>query len=243
MGLQAHPRLVRAHSVGAWLRGAADDLLDLTLDRRCAVCGRSDAAVCAGCRATWGRPFDVAGRVPGSRVVAATSYDRAGSAIVAFKERGRLGLLPVLAAALADATRCAVGPVGRSDQLVLVPVPTVPARARARGLDHTRALAARAARRLAAGDRRAVVASVVGHVRAVADQAELGRGRRWDNVAASMVARAPRRPFRGPVVVVDDVVTTGATAAEVVRALTLAGWRVDAVAVVAAAASGSRPRG
>ncbi len=177
-------------------------------------------------------------------MLAATSYDAAGAAIVAFKERGRLGLLPLLADTLAQTVTIAAlvssAPAPAGSVITLVPVPTAPAKARARGLDHTRALADHAARIIATTGRsdgvgvQVRVVPALRHRRAVADQADLDRFGRWRNVAGSMTARVGGAAVDGPVVVVDDVVTTGATAAEARRALVEAGWPVAAVAVIAA---------
>jgi predicted amidophosphoribosyltransferase len=223
-----------------WWRDAVDELLDLALDRRCACCGRPHASVCPACRNRWGQPFEVAHPAGEVTVVAATSYAAAGAAILAFKERGRLGLLPLLAGCLAQTVLSAVSDSDRDPRagpaITVVPVPTLPAKARARGLDHTRALAEHAARIIATThpDKAVRVVRALRHHRAVADQADLDRGGRWRNVAGSMTARVGGAGVDGPVVVVDDVVTTGATAAEARRALVAAGWSVSAVAVIAA---------
>jgi predicted amidophosphoribosyltransferase len=221
-------------------------LLDLLLPVSCAGCGVGGAVVCDRCR-SWlvGRVArrDPSPAPPGLPPVhAAARYaDPVRALVVRHKERAAFGLTAVLAAALADAVVAAVG--ASSSQVragprpvLLVPVPSQRATARSRGHDAT----GRLARRAAWSSRRrgvpAVAAPVLTHRRSVADQAGLGAAERHANLAGALtvpVTAAPRVAGRA-VVVVDDVVTTGATAAEASRALRAAGAIVLGVAVVAA---------
>lgn len=72
------------------------------------------------------------------------------------------------------------------------------------------------------------------HRRRVADQAGLSASDRAANLSGAMRARFDLSGRR--VIVLDDVITTGATLAEAARALREAGAEVSAAAVVAATA-------
>ena len=183
-------------------------------------------------------------------------------AVTAYKDEGRRDLRDDLArllgAALAAATddpalrrRLASG-----EEVLVVPVPASRASRRRRGDDPVGGLARSATaavnrsahrggapeRSLPLADRAGgglVVAPALVHTRAVADQAHLDRAARAANLAGAMVVAAGwRRVVDGAVcVVVDDVVTTGATLAEATRALHDAGARH-----VVAAACATTPR-
>jgi predicted amidophosphoribosyltransferase len=102
---------------------------------------------------------------------------------------------------------------------------------RARGHDPTLRLAAAAARALDVH-----VARAVRHARAVADQHALGSAERQANLAGALVVpdRSRRAVAGRRVLLVDDLVTTGATLAEAARALDAAGAVVVGAAVVGA---------
>jgi predicted amidophosphoribosyltransferase len=222
-------------------------LLDLLLPRSCAGCGRvltgaaARALLCAACSAVLAAaPVRAlpAPPPPGlPRVWTVAAYDSpVREVVVAHKERGRPGLSAPLAAALARAAAPA-----RPEALVWVP--SRRAAVRARGYDHARRLAVRAARLLGVP---AVPALVV--ARGLADQAGLSAPQRAANLAGAFAAD-PRRvaALAGRrVVVVDDVMTTGVSIAEAARALRAAGVQVAGAAVVAAgvrrAAPGTTPR-
>ncbi|QNN53611.1 ComF family protein [Nocardioides mesophilus] len=125
--------------------------------------------------------------------------------------------------------------------VLLVPVPSRRAAVRARGHDPLLRLTRRAASRLRAGGAAVRVARPLRPARRVADQAGLGAADRAANLRGALRAVGPPRGRPCPVVVVDDVLTTGATAREAQRALEEAGWTVLGVAVVAATRRRTRP--
>jgi predicted amidophosphoribosyltransferase len=220
-------------------------LFDLLLPTRCAGCGEGRAQLCARCRAA------LAGAAPGAAdprprpaglppVHAAVPY--AGPVrglLIAHKERGALGLAGPLGGALAAAVRTAVGtPPPGAGPVLLVPVPSARAAVRARGHDPTLRLARAAARALRRGGLPARALPVLRQVRRVRDQAGLGAAERRRNLHGAL-GLAPGRAGRlagRPVVLVDDLLTTGASLADAARALREAGCPARAAATVAATA-------
>lgn len=218
---------------------------DLILPRVCAGCGRSGPAVCAHCRrelsdlalATTGlvAPHPLPPGWPGCH--GTVRYDGVAARLArAFKDEDRRDLADVLARLLADAIRrTVVGGSGGHGLLggpvVIVPVPSSPAAVRRRGDRPMLLLARRAARLLGPA---AVVESGLRVRRGTADQAGLDRAARLVNLDGAMTVHRPRRVRGRHIVLVDDVLTSGATLSEGRRALLAAGAsRVDlAVAMV-----------
>ncbi|WP_254897785.1 ComF family protein [Kitasatospora sp. NA04385] len=121
--------------------------------------------------------------------------------------------------------------------LLLVPVPS--ARAATGPAATTRRCGWRAAaRELRRGGVATLVAPVLRHSRPVADQAGLGAAERHRNLdgALAVPARLAARLAGHRLVLVDDLVTTGASLAEAARALRAAGCPPRAAATVAATA-------
>lgn len=107
---------------------------------------------------------------------------------------------------------------------VLVPVPLAPSRTRERGFNQ----AALLAEHLAEAGGNPVRELLTRREHGVA-QARLGREERQTNVAGAFVAEARPRGREQVALLVDDVVTTGATAAACRAALRATGWRCPGV--------------
>ena len=203
------PRVVRA---------AFADALTLVLPVDCAGCDAPDTALCDSCRAAL-MPRVRRREVGGIAVWSGLAFEGAAARVIrALKQESRTGLAAVLAPALAEAVAAA----GEGGPVVVVPIPTSAAAYRRRGYRVPELLARRAGLR---------VERPLGSGRRTADQRGLARGERRRNVAGSFVVVRPVADRR--IVVVDDVVTTGATLVEAVRVLRAAGAEVVGCATVA----------
>ncbi|MGW0044078.1 ComF family protein [Rhodococcus sp. NPDC003348] len=216
-------------------------LLDLVLPRECGGCGAAGTLWCPRCSTLLsGEPVAVTPRVdPGVPVWALGSHSGPRrAAVIAAKERGRRDLARPLGAGLAAAVRRlrACGEIDPPElaSLVLVPAPSRPRAARARGGDPVHAAARAAAAALAPEAVR--VDRSLKFSAGVRDSVGLSARERVENLAGRIrVAPTPAIGRSDCVLLIDDVLTTGATAAESVRALTAGGVRVDAALVITAA--------
>lgn len=241
-------------------------LLDLVLPRGCGCCRAPGATICTRCRRQLhAGPFRIAPRVdPGVPCWTLGDYTGARrAAVVAIKERGRRDLCRPVGAGLAEAIgRLRV--VGELDDdlispLVIVPAPMRAAAARRRGGDPVLAICRAAAAQLDRPPRYRVgrrggpteVAPILALDRGARDSVGLSAAQRRANLAGRLRLRpdvtiraiegaaARSRSGAPTVVLIDDVLTTGATATESVALMHNSGLSVDAVLVVT---SGARRR-
>ncbi|HYO42193.1 MAG TPA: ComF family protein [Candidatus Limnocylindrales bacterium] len=211
-------------------------LLDLALPAVCAGCGIEGDAICATCLPSVatrvalppGTPLGLAEGPPDPLLQLEWCSPFAGTtrrALHALKYAGERRLAVPLGAAVAERWRRA----GAGGDL-LVPVPVHEGRRRERGYDQAALIAEVAAGRLGLPWRAVLV-----RTRATTAQYRLDRRNRAANVAdAFTVATGARGVVAGRwIVLVDDVVTTGATLCASARALLDAGASAVSAVTVA----------
>ncbi|MGW4205712.1 ComF family protein [Streptomyces sp. NPDC004726] len=225
------------------------EICGLVLPAACGGCGAPRTPLCEKCAhelygsaARRTRPVPEPAGLPA--VHAAAPYaDAVRAVLLAHKERGALGLARPLGVALAGAVRAAVPPVGRAaGPLLLVPVPSARRVVRARGHDAARRIALAAAGELRRTGTEARALPVLRQWREVVDQSGLTARERTENLAGALraVAGADRLLESGRVVLVDDLMTTGASLAEAARAVREAGPWTRAARPTGPAASRAR---
>jgi predicted amidophosphoribosyltransferase len=227
--------------------GVRDAFVDLVLGSVCAGCGEPGPAVCSDCRdglrnaipvEAWPDPVPIG--LP--RPMAATQYGGVvRKLILAHKEEAQYALARPLGELLALAVRSAM--TGRAAWIA--PVPSAAGTVRRRGHDPLRRVARLAVKELRGQGYDVRLADALVVVRRPADQAGLTAGERAANLAGAFGVRSrwAERLTDQPILLVDDVLTTGSTLAEAARALAEHRIPVPGCAVVAAtgrtAASGS----
>lgn len=197
-----------------------DELLDLLLPVRCLRCAKPPSVLCGNCGAVIAGPGGqvTRGSLQGWSVAA---YDAEIAALINhFKENGVTALAKYFGAAMANNIAANV-----SEADYLVAPPSRPQASIRRGYQPAALLAKALAKQLRAHGRPVrIINNALALGVDIADQSGLGAQARFANLAGTMRVRVP--VIGKSVILVDDIVTTGATLLECKRALESAGATV-----------------
>jgi len=178
----------------------------------CAGCGASGSGLCPACSTT-AHPAAIV--LDDLAIDAAGDYEGALREAILGLKRGERAYLDPLAALVAPLV---------APGTILVPAPTSRRRAAERGFDQARELAQRVAR---------LRSGTVTDVLLKRGGAQHGRGRTERLTAHGRFALRPGVALPPRVLLLDDVLTTGATLHDAAATLAAAGCRVDGAVVVA----------
>ncbi|MFL6099380.1 MAG: ComF family protein [Actinomycetales bacterium] len=216
-------------------------VLDLVWPLACGGCERPGARWCRDCAALLGGPAAPARPTPSPPglppVWAVTAYDGpVRRAVISWKDEGRHDLTGPFAAGLRSSLTAALEHHRPATPIWVVPMPSRGRARRDRGADPVRELAQRAVASVRRAGWELRVVPALRHRRAVADQSGLDAAGRAANLAGALEVRPTLRDRAAGAacVLVDDVVTTGATLAEGAAALRRVGADPAGAAVLAA---------
>jgi len=198
----------------------AFSLLDLIFPSRCAICDGSGKDLCDDCRKLiWIEPSEfLLSDLP---VFTVTKYtDETSKLLVALKEKGQSALVSELAAMLEPIL---LNIPHSESPVFLVPAPSRPGNFAKRGYQPMLLLAQAISKR----NPKLKVLNALSFSRDVKDQVGLTADERIANLSLSM--RLNQQVAGKICYLVDDVVTTGATALEAARVLRIGGATVPAV--------------
>lgn len=214
---------------------AMRELMFLILPRGCAGCDAPDEVLCPSCRTLFSQTMrrSVPGTADGRGYACARYRGVVRHAILSWKDHGDAECDEAFAVALADLL-VRIGAVSAGEPVTLVPAPSSRSSMIRRGRWHMRDLAVRTARVLARREFAASVMPVLRTARVSSKSVEAANAaQRSARISGNIVVSDIPRCRGRRVVIVDDIMTTGATMRQCVLALTDAGARVDTVVALA----------
>ncbi len=194
------------------MRNFFNPLLDLIYPKRCPGCHLPSISICDLCKSFWQKPpIRIKLSQSNISVISVADYRKeVRSVLLAYKENGEREAGKVLTEALIKAR------LGFSNYsfCTFVPIPSNPKSVRRRGRDFMLDLCNKVANQ--SGDE---VISILEVNRDVRDQTKLDEKQRSQNLVGAFDCTSKYLGLAAPVILVDDLLTTGASMREAQRAL------------------------
>lgn len=205
------------------------ELSSLLFPTRCFGCRDLGFAICSDCRKLW-NPHIYRNKFPDLAVFSSVKYSPVAKNIILAAKEGNVNSADLL---ISDALKNSLKYLFESYQIsALVPIPSQRTAIRRRGRDFLSEIAHDLGKFYGVA-----VLNLLEHNRRVSDQSRLGISERHKNLnrALSINQRFSGNYPAQEVVILDDLLTTGATLSEARRCLQQAGFNVQAAATACVA--------
>ena len=200
------------------------ELSELIFPSRCISCATLGLSLCSQCRRFW-NPHIYKTQLKNLLVVSSVPYSDVAQKVILSAKESQIKKADEL---VSSAISHSVGNVLRNQRCdVLVPIQSRPSAVRKRGRRFISEVSRDASLKF-----ELPIHDLLLHTRTVKDQSGLHLRERWNNLEGALVVRSRQRAD-GKALLIDDLVTTGATLSETARALRYAG--IEVIGAVTAA--------
>jgi predicted amidophosphoribosyltransferase len=193
-------------------------LKELVFTKACFSCAELQFWLCPACLAGWNTSIKKSS-IEGKPIYFKSDYtSKTASVILAAKEVNDLNAIALLASSISDAIVFSILDLKINGVITLITIPSSPSAIRKRGRDHINVLAEYVQRDLQEKSVTANYAPILFQKKSMKDQSQLSSQQRMDNTKGKFAVKSCEFP-QGAVYLIDDLITTGASMLEGVRAL------------------------
>jgi len=211
-------------------------LLQLIYPPNCLICLAAGSAICFRCKSGWQQDVKV-GQVAKTSLYFTNFYNpEVAKIILSAKENGNHIAKDLLASSIVKSLRKAIIDLNLVSEIALVGIPSSLASIRKRGRDHIDDLANEVVKISKTYGISVINLSILSLSKKVKDQSNLNKLQRMHNMSGAYLANCPESTFKN-LIIIDDLITTGASIQEGIRALSVINLRP--VAIITACAVGA----
>jgi predicted amidophosphoribosyltransferase len=210
-------------------------LKELVFSKACISCSVPQFWLCPSCLAGWNTNLKKSS-IDGKPIYFKSDYNsKTASVILAAKEGNDLNAIALLASAISQSIVFSTLDLRVNGIITLITIPSSTSAIRRRGRDHINILAQHVLKNLEEKSITAYYAPILFQKKSTKDQSQLSSRQRMENTKGKFVVKSCEIP-QGAVYLIDDLITTGASMLEGVRALSEA--KITIAAGVTACAVG-----
>ena len=202
----------------------------------CLVCQKSHHLICPSCISTWQQPIKT-GQIKNIPIYFSAYYNNESAKIIlSAKENGNIVASQILANAISNTIGKVIYDFNLQERITLTTIPSRKFAIRKRGKDHINELAADVISLAKAEGIDISQLNLIKINKNLQDQSKLNKAERAANLSGAYLAVSPESAPKN-LIIIDDLITTGASVQEAVRALSIINLRP--VAIITACAVGA----